>query len=179
MLRASASASSVCSGSCSSTVSARGKRRLRVTTTDSRHGLPIAPNLLNRNFAVTAPNRAWTGNPRGMAVSGRGYRPVQPPDGGPVDATGDAQQSGHRCTEMAWLRCSPDRAAGHIFHSDRGSQYASHEFSGLLLECGITASMSRKGDCWNNAPTETLFASRLMWVRSGQPFPCFTERRSR
>jgi putative transposase len=85
-------------------IRARGKRRFRVTTTDSRHGLPIAPNLLNRNFAMAAPNRAWTGdityypNQRGLAVSGCGHRPVQPPGGGLVDATGDAQQSGHRCT---------------------------------------------------------------------------------
>jgi putative transposase len=43
-------------------IRARGKRRFRVSTTDSRHGLPIAPNLLNRNFAVAAPNRAWTGD---------------------------------------------------------------------------------------------------------------------
>src|SRR6202041_498487 len=43
-------------------IRARGKRRFRVTTTDSRHGLPIAPNLLNRNFAMAAPNRAWTGD---------------------------------------------------------------------------------------------------------------------
>jgi transposase InsO family protein len=43
-------------------IRARGKRRFRVTTTDSRHGLPIAPNLLNRNFTVTAPNQAWTGD---------------------------------------------------------------------------------------------------------------------
>lgn len=43
-------------------IQARGKRRFRVTTTDSRHNLPVAPNLLNRNFSVTAPNRAWTGD---------------------------------------------------------------------------------------------------------------------
>ena len=82
-------------------IRARGKRCFRVTTTDSRHGLPIAPNLLNRNFAVAAPNQAWTGrhhlhpNPPGLAVSGRSHRPVQPPGGGLVDAAGDAQQSGH------------------------------------------------------------------------------------
>ena len=46
-----------------------------------------------------------------------------------------------------------------IFHSDRGSQYASHEFRAVLDQYGIRASMSRKGNCWDNAPTETLFGS--------------------
>ena len=60
---------------------------------------------------------------------------------------------------MAWfLRC-PDRKSGLIFHSDRGSPYASHEFNKLLKECGITPSMSRKGNCWDNACSETLFGS--------------------
>ena len=63
-----------------------------------------------------------------------------------------------------------DRSAGHIFHSDRGSQYASHEFSGLLKEFGITASMSRKGNCWDNAPSETLFASLKVERLHGQHF---------
>jgi putative transposase len=82
-------------------IRARGKRRFRVTT-DSRHGLPIAPNLRNRNFTVAVPNQAWTGditypNQPGLAFPGRGHRPVQPPRGGLVDATGDAQPSAHRC----------------------------------------------------------------------------------
>jgi putative transposase len=71
--------------------------------------------------------------------------------------------------EMAWLRRSPDRNAGPI-HSDRGSQYASHEFSGLLVKCGITASMSRKGNCWDNASSETLFASLKVERLHGQRF---------
>ena len=83
-------------------IRARGKRRFRVTT-DSRHGLPIAPNLLNRNFTVAAPNQGVDRrhhlypNQPGLAFPGRGHRPVQPPRGGLVDATGDAQPSGHRC----------------------------------------------------------------------------------
>jgi putative transposase len=72
--------------------------------------------------------------------------------------------------EMAWFERSPDRNAGPIFHSDRGSQYASREFSGLLVECSITASMSRKGNCWDNAPSETLFASLKVERLHGQSF---------
>jgi putative transposase len=61
--------------------------------------------------------------------------------------------------EMAWFQRSPDKNAGLIFHSDRGSQYASREFNQVLSECRITPSMSRKGNCWDNACSETLFGS--------------------
>ena len=58
---------------------------------------------------------------------------------------------------MAWFRRQP--AAGLIFHSDRGSQYASNDYRKLLRDFKMESSMSRKGDCWDNAVTETLFGS--------------------
>ncbi len=144
-------------------IRARGKRRFRITTTDSRHGLPIAPNLLDRNFTTAAPNRVWVGDVTYIAteegwlflavvmdlfsrrIIGWSLR-EQITSEIVVDAL-----------RMAWfLRC-PDRKSELIFHSDRGSQYASYEFSKLLKECGITPSMSRKGNCWDNACSETLF----------------------
>jgi putative transposase len=71
---------------------------------------------------------------------------------------------------MAWfLRC-PDRGYGLTFHSDRGSQYASHEFNKVLKECGITASMSRKGNCWDNDCSETLFGSLKVERLQGRHF---------
>jgi putative transposase len=72
--------------------------------------------------------------------------------------------------EMAWLKRSPNKSTGRIFHSDRGSQYASHEFSQVLQTCGIAASMSRKGNCWDNAPSEALFASLKVERLHGQRF---------
>jgi len=76
--------------------------------------------------------------------------------------------------DMAWLRRSPDNKTspktGLIFHSDRGSQYASYEFNGLLKESGITASMSRKGNCWDNACSETLFGSLKVERLHGEHF---------
>ena len=76
--------------------------------------------------------------------------------------------------EMAWLHRSPDRNARQIFHSDRGSQYASYEFQQLLNGRDITPSMSRKGNCWDNACAETLFASlkveRLHWADTFKRF---------
>ena len=59
--------------------------------------------------------------------------------------------------EMAWFARNPGKKTGLLFHSDRGSQYASDDFSKVLKEHGITPSMSRKGDCWDNAPMESFF----------------------
>ena len=146
-------------------IQARGKRKFRVTTTDSRHDLPIAPNVLDRNFTVAAPNLAWVGDFTYIAtdqgwlflavvidlfsrkVVGWSMRP-------------DMQRNlVIDALEMAWFRRNPGKAAGLIFHSDRGSQYASEDFSDVLKEHGITPSMSRKGNCWENACSETLFSS--------------------
>lgn len=72
--------------------------------------------------------------------------------------------------EMAWRLRNSNVKAGQIFHSDRGSQYASNEYSLLLQDYGITASMSRKGNCWDNAPSGTLFASLKVERLHGQRF---------
>ena len=162
-------------------IQARGKRRFRVTTTDSRHNLPIAPNLLNRNFSPAAPNQAWVGDftyiPTdegwlflavvidlfSRKVVGWSMRP-------------DMQRSlVIDALEMAWFRRNPGKLAGLIFHSDRGSQYASDDFSAVLEEHGITPSMSRKGDCWDNACSETLFGSLKVERLHGQRFATIRE----
>jgi putative transposase len=157
-------------------IQARGKRRFRVATTDSRHDLPIAPNVLNRNFTVASPNQAWVGDFTYIAteegwlflavvidlfsrrVVGWSMRPDMQRDL-VIDAL-----------EMAWYQRRPGEKAGLIFHSDRGSQYASEDFSKLLKRCGITPSMSRKGDCWDNACSETLFGSLKVERLHGQRF---------
>lgn len=64
----------------------------------------------------------------------------------------------------------PSKHAGLIFHSDRGSQYASHDFRDVLKEYGITSSMSRRGNCWDNACSETLFGSLKVERLHGQRF---------
>ena len=145
-------------------IRARGKRRFRMTT-DSRHGLPIAPNLLDRNFIAAMPNQIWAGDVTYIATDeGWLYLSVV------IDLfsrriVGWSMRDDMRseivvdALAMAWYQRSPGKDAGLIFHSDRGSQYASHEFNERLNECGITPSMSRKGNCWDNACSETLFAS--------------------
>ena len=72
--------------------------------------------------------------------------------------------------EMAWFSRCPGRKTGLIFHSDRGSQYASQQFQELLRGRGIKASMSRKGNCWDNACSETLFGSLKVERLHGQHF---------
>ena len=69
---------------------------------------------------------------------------------------------------MAWFRRHPDR--GLIFHSDRGSQYCSDEFQAALKAYGMRSSMSRKGDCWDNAPTESLWGSLKVARLHGRRF---------
>lgn len=71
---------------------------------------------------------------------------------------------------MAWFKRHPAKQAGLIFHSDRGSQYASKDFRDVLTEYGIKSSMSRKGNCWDNACSETLFGSLKVERLHGQRF---------
>jgi putative transposase len=157
-------------------IRARGRRRFRVTTTDSRHSLPIAPNLLNRNFAVAAPNQAWTGDITYIPTHEGWLFLAVVMDLFSRRVVGWSMHPEMRSNlvidalEMAWFRRGPDKSTGRIFHSDRGSQYASQEFSRALQQYGITASMSRKGDCWDNAPSEALFASLKVERIHGQRF---------
>ena len=143
-------------------IRARHKRRYRVTT-DSRHKLPVAPIVLNRNFTPAEPNQVfssdityiWTDEGWlylavtldlfNREVVGWSVKPRMT-----ADLVTDA-------LTMAWFRRRPSPGALH--HSDRGSQYASHEFQRKLASYGMRCSMSRKGNCWDNAPTESFFNS--------------------
>jgi transposase InsO family protein len=156
-------------------IRAKGKRRFKVTT-DSNHDLPIAPNLLDRQFTVAEPDRVWAGDITyihtdegwlflavvidlfSRQVVGWSLR---------EDMTRDIVIDALR---MAWFKRHPSKQAGLIFHSDRGSQYASQDFRDVLTEYGFTASMSRRGNCWDNACSETLFGSLKVERLHGQRF---------
>ena len=143
-------------------IRARHKRRFKVTT-DSKHGLPVAPNLLDRNFTPTGPDQVYSSDITYLwtdegwlylaivldlfnrEVIGWSLKPRMT-----TDIVLDA-------LTMAWFRRRP--APGVLHHSDRGSQYASQAFQAKLKEFGMTCSMSRKGNCWDNAPTESWFNS--------------------
>lgn len=141
-------------------LSVRHKRRYRATT-DSRHNLPVAENLLGRQFQVGTPNRAWVSDltyiPTGegwlylAAVLDVGTRRVV---GWSMDTT-MARSLVIDALELAIRRRRPQ--PGLIHHSDRGSQYASHDYQRLLQQYGMVPSMSRKGDCWDNAAMESFF----------------------
>jgi transposase InsO family protein len=139
---------------------ARPKRRFRLTT-KACASLPVAENLLGRNFEVRELNRVW--------VSDITYIPTA--EGwlylavimdlcsrrivGWAMSTWLGTQLLLRAFAMAVLGRRPPK--GLLFHSDRGSQYASHTFREAVQRAGMRQSMSRKGDCWDNAPSESWF----------------------
>ena len=138
------------------------KRRSR-RTTDSNHAFPTAPNLLNRNFVAMKPNEVWLSDITYIqtcegwlylaAVLDVYSRKI-------VGWSMDSTMSRKLCMdalEMAILARRP--SPGLIHHSDRGSQYASGDYQELLEEHGMMCSMSRKGDCWDNAPMESFFGT--------------------
>ena len=143
-------------------IRARHKRRCKATT-DSKHSLPVAENLLERNFAPEAPNRAWSADLTYVWTDEGWLYLAVVLDLFNREVVGWAikqRMSADIVTDalsMAWFRRRPE--PGLMHHSDRGSQYASHAFQTKLAEYGMRCSMSRKGNCWDNAPTESFFNS--------------------
>jgi transposase InsO family protein len=139
------------------------KRKFRVTTTDSKHNLPVAENILNRNFAASAPNVVWLADityiqtDQGTlylnAIMDLYSRKIV---GWSFSDSMRADIAVNALT-MAVLRQKPD--SKFLLHSDRGSQYASKYFSSMVKRLNGTQSMSRKGNCWDNAPMESFFHS--------------------
>ena len=154
-------------------VVAKTRRKFRVTT-DSKHGRPVAENVLDRQFRPEAPNQAWTADITYVAtyegwlylaaVEDLHSRRIVGWSMGPridsrlvVDAL-----------EMALARRLPGE--GLVAHSDRGSQYASEHYQGLLALHGITCSMSRRANCWDNAPMESFLAILKKELTRGESF---------
>jgi putative transposase len=140
----------------------RQKRKFKVTT-DSKHKLPVAENLLAQRFQVDEPNKVW--------LSDITYIPTD---------EGWLYLAGHKdlCTNEIVGYAMGERltrnlvsqslfravgakrpAKGLLHHSDRGSQYCSHEYRGLLRQFGLEASMSGKGNCFDNAPMESFWGT--------------------
>jgi putative transposase len=146
---------------------ARVKRRF-VRTTDSKHSLPVAPDLVQRNFNPETPNRLWSSDISYVATDEGWLYLAVVIDLFNRQVVGWSMKA-HMHTSlvkdalsMAWYRRRP--AAGLIFHTDRGSQYCSHEFQDALRHWGMRSSMGRTGNCWDNAPTES-FWGRLKTAR--------------
>ena len=136
------------------------RRRLRVVTTDSKHSHAVAPNVLERNFQVQAPNQKW--------LADMTYVPT---DEGWLYVALVLDLYARKLVGWAMSETMPQELTLHalnvalgwrhpgaslVHHSDRGSQYAAHAYRDRLEALGITVSMSRKGDCWDNAPMESV-----------------------
>ncbi|WP_446471642.1 IS3 family transposase [Bradyrhizobium archetypum] len=133
----------------------------RVRTTDSRHDLPIAPNLIARDFTAPAPNRVWLADITYIPTAEGWLYLAAVMDLFSRKIVGWAMRD-HMQVELAsaalTMAIQQQRPqAGLIHHSDRGVQYASHAYRDALSGAGITASMSRKADCYDNAPMESFF----------------------
>ncbi|KEQ16075.1 transposase [Endozoicomonas montiporae] len=140
----------------------KAARKFKVTT-DSKHSLPVAPNLLERDFTATKPNQKWAGDITYLQTTeGWLYLAVvidlfsRKVIGWSMSTTMKASLICDALNMALWRRKFP---TGVIFHSDRGSQYCSEEFRNILLENRLVQSMSLKGDCWNNACVESFFHS--------------------
>ena len=143
-------------------VEAKQRKKFKATT-DSEHQLPVAPNLLNRMFTVTRLNCVWVGDITYIWTSeGWLYLAVvidlssRRVVGWSMNKYISRRLVMDALTMAIWCR---KPSAGLIFHSDRGSRYCRHDFQKLLKKHGILASMSRKGDCWDNAVAESFFGS--------------------
>ena len=154
-------------------IQAKGKRKF-VVTTDSEHSLPLAPNLLQRDFTAEAPNEKWTSDITYIETAEGWLYLAAILDLHSRQVVGWSMQP-HMQTSliadalrMAWFRRKP--APGLILHSDRGSQYCSREFQAALSGYGMRSSMSRKGDCWDNAPTESLWGRLKVGRLYGRKF---------
>lgn len=144
-------------------IRARGRRAFVPRTTDGRHGRPVAANVLGRRFAADRPDRKWAADITYVAT-GEGWLYLA----GVLDlcsrrivgwSMADHMRVGlaRGALEMAVARRGPGR--GLLHHSDRGVQYASDEYQRLLAARGIACSMSGRGDCWDNAPMESFWAT--------------------
>jgi len=141
-------------------------RRKFVHTTDSNHGLAVSPNVLNRQFEQELPNQAWVCDITYIRTrSGWLYLAAV------LDlhsrkivgwAMSPAMPAALVCAALQMAIVQRNPAAGLIVHSDRGTQYASAEHRALLSKHGFVGSMSRKGNCWDNAVMERFFLNLKM-----------------
>jgi transposase InsO family protein len=143
-------------------IRAKTARKFRCAT-DSNHDLPVAENVLDRQFDPEAPNEAWVADITYVPTrEGWLYlAAVEDLYSRRVVGWSMADRMGSRLVvdalELAVQRRLPGE--GLLAHSDRGSQYASDHYQRLLARHGIACSMSRRADCWDNAPMESFFAS--------------------
>jgi transposase InsO family protein len=144
-------------------IQAKSQRKFRVTTTDSNHTQPVAENVLDREFTAQQRNQKWVADITYIAtLEGWLYLAAvidlftRKVVGWSMSERIDSRLVVN-ALEMAVSRELPE--AGLVAHSDRGVQYASEHYQGVLTQHDIECRMSRKGNCWDNAPAESFFAT--------------------
>jgi len=150
------------------------KRRFRCTT-DSRHSHPIASNELDRNFDPDQPNRVWAGDVTYIATDdGWLYLAVildlfsRRVVGWSVSATNDTALASEALRRALAAR---HPSAGLLHHTDRGSPYAALAYTAILRQHGVVTSMSRAGDCYDNAVVESFFGTLKAELIGGYRYP--------
>jgi transposase InsO family protein len=137
-------------------------KKFRGATTDSRHNLPVAENHLNRDFTASAPSQKWVSDITYVpTMQGWVYLTIIMDlyDRKIIGWSLSTSMTAQTTVIAAWRMASRNRPVkkGMIFHSDRGVQYASYTFSDELKKHQLAQSMSRKGNCWDNAVAENFF----------------------
>ena len=156
-------------------IQARGRKKF-VVTMDSKHNLPIALNLLQRNFTAEAPNQRCTVDITDIATDEGWLYLAVVLNLFSCQVVGRSMQSHMQSSlvtdalRTAWFRRAPE--ANVTFHSDGGSQYCGHEFQSALAGYKAKSSMSRKGDCWDNAPTESWSRLKVACLYGGKFETC-------
>jgi len=140
---------------------ASAARRFRPVTTDSRHSLPVAPNLLDQRFEATVPNQVWLADITYLPTSEGWLYLATVLDLATRKVVGWSMREHMRaeltCAALMMAIQRQHPAPGLLHHSDRGSQYAAADYRKLLAAAGMRQSMSRRGNCYDNAPMESFF----------------------
>jgi len=162
-------------------IAAKTRRKFRCTT-DSNHDRPVAENVVDRHFEPTAVNQTWTADITYIAT-GEGWlylAAVEDLHSRRIVGWSMSERIDSRLVvdalEMALAGRRPGE--GLVAHSDRGSQYASEHYQRVLGHHGIVCSMSRRANCWDNAPMESFFASLKKELTHGEIFATRQEARS-
>lgn len=139
------------------------QRKKFKATTDSKHRMPVASNLLGQNFAVSMPNQVWVADITYIPTEEGWLYLAGIKDLCTKEIVGYAlnERMTHDLVDRALFRAVAAKkpARGLIHHSDRGSQYCSRNYQKLLQQFGIVPSMSRRGNCYDNAPMESWFGT--------------------
>lgn len=138
------------------------RRKFKVTT-NSNHKFPVANNILARAFNVSSPNKAWVSDITYVSTN-EGWlylAGIKDLCSGELVGYAMNERMTQSLVAQALFRAVANKrpAKGLVLHSDRGSQYCAHDYQKLLTQFGMTVSMSRKGDCWDNAPMESFWGT--------------------